>query len=80
MDAHFPAPPLSADDLLVLLAVARSGRFTSAGQQLGLNHTTVARRIAGSSPRSARAHSPRPRAWSGRSVGSTIETAAASAA
>jgi DNA-binding transcriptional LysR family regulator len=44
--AHFPAPPLSADDLLVLLAVARSGRYTSAGQQLGLNHTTIARRIA----------------------------------
>lgn len=44
--AHFPAPPLSADDLLVLLAVARTGRYTSAGQQLGLNHTTVARRIA----------------------------------
>lgn len=33
-------------DLLVLLAVARSGRFTSAGDVLGLNHTTVARRIA----------------------------------
>ena len=44
--AHFPAPPLSADDLLILLAVARSGRFTAAGQQLGLNHTTIARRIA----------------------------------
>ncbi len=33
-------------DLLVLLAVARSGRFTTAGEALGLNHTTVARRIA----------------------------------
>lgn len=44
--AHFPAPPLSADDLLVLLAVARTGRYTTAGQQLGLNHTTIARRIA----------------------------------
>lgn len=44
--AHFPTPPLSADDLLVLLAVARTGRYTSAGQQLGLNHTTIARRIA----------------------------------
>ncbi|MFS0853792.1 LysR family transcriptional regulator [Microbacterium sp. 179-I 3D4 NHS] len=43
--AHFPAPPLSADDLMVLLAVARSGRYTTAGQQLGLNHTTIARRI-----------------------------------
>jgi DNA-binding transcriptional LysR family regulator len=46
MTAHFPAPPLSADDLLVLLAVARSGRFTTAGRQLGLNHTTIARRVA----------------------------------
>ncbi|WP_231880416.1 LysR family transcriptional regulator [Microbacterium sp. H83] len=46
MASHFPAPPTSADDLLVLLAVARSGRFTSAAQHLGLNHTTVARRIA----------------------------------
>ncbi|MBO9627149.1 MAG: LysR family transcriptional regulator [Microbacterium sp.] len=46
MDARFPTPPLSADDLLVLLAVARNGRFTTAGQQLGLNHTTVARRIS----------------------------------
>lgn len=33
-------------DLLILLAVARSGRFTSAGERLGLNHTTVSRRIA----------------------------------
>ncbi|WP_243842099.1 LysR family transcriptional regulator [Microbacterium hydrocarbonoxydans] len=34
------------DDLLILLAVARTGRFTTAGDGLGLNHTTVARRIA----------------------------------
>ena len=34
------------DDLLVLLAVSRSGRFTTAAHDLGLNHTTVARRIA----------------------------------
>ena len=33
-------------DLLVLLAVSRSGRFTTAATALGLNHTTVARRIA----------------------------------
>ncbi len=33
-------------DLLVLLSVARTGRFTTAGSTLGLNHTTVARRIA----------------------------------
>ncbi|MFF0494056.1 LysR family transcriptional regulator [Nocardia sp. NPDC004068] len=36
----------SADDLLVLLAVGRSGRFVSAADELGLNHTTVSRRIA----------------------------------
>ncbi|EMY35370.1 LysR family transcriptional regulator [Arthrobacter crystallopoietes BAB-32] len=34
------------DDLLILLAVARSGRFTTAAEGLGLNHTTVSRRIA----------------------------------
>ncbi|WP_309103870.1 LysR family transcriptional regulator [Microbacterium sp.] len=34
------------DDLLILLAVARSGRFTTAAESLGLNHTTVSRRIA----------------------------------
>lgn len=36
----------SADDLLVLLAVGRSGRFTAAADSLGVNHTTVSRRIA----------------------------------
>ncbi|MGN6502808.1 MAG: LysR family transcriptional regulator, partial [Pseudolysinimonas sp.] len=36
----------SADDLLVLLAVSRTGRFTSAARELELNHTTIARRIA----------------------------------
>lgn len=35
-----------ADDLLVLLAVARTGRYTSAAAHLGVDHTTVARRIA----------------------------------
>lgn len=30
----------------MLLAVARSGRFTSAGELLGVNHTTVSRRLA----------------------------------
>lgn len=43
-------PPSTAlpnpDDLLVLLAVSRSGRFTTAAHALGLNHTTVSRRIA----------------------------------
>jgi DNA-binding transcriptional LysR family regulator len=36
----------SADDLLVLLAVGRSGRYNTAAEELGLNHTTVSRRIA----------------------------------
>lgn len=35
-----------ADDLLILLAVARTGRFTTAAESLGVNHTTVSRRIA----------------------------------
>ncbi|MDX1889914.1 LysR family transcriptional regulator [Mycolicibacterium sp. 050158] len=39
-------PKLSADDLLVLLAVGRSGRFVTAADELGLNHTTISRRIA----------------------------------
>ena len=34
------------DDLLVLLAVARTGRFTAAAESLGLNHTTISRRIS----------------------------------
>ncbi|MEO3940548.1 LysR family transcriptional regulator [Paenarthrobacter nicotinovorans] len=34
------------DDLLIFLAVSRSGKFTTAAQALGLNHTTVSRRIA----------------------------------
>lgn len=33
------------DDLLVLLTVARTGRFTTAADSLGLNHTTISRRI-----------------------------------
>ncbi|WP_006243761.1 LysR family transcriptional regulator [Mycolicibacterium tusciae] len=36
----------SADDLLVLLAVGRSGRYNIAAAELGLNHTTISRRIA----------------------------------
>jgi DNA-binding transcriptional LysR family regulator len=36
----------SADDLLVLLAVGRSGRYVTAAEQLGMNHTTISRRIA----------------------------------
>jgi DNA-binding transcriptional LysR family regulator len=37
----------SPDDLLVLLAVGRTGRYTTAADELGLNHTTISRRIAG---------------------------------
>ncbi len=37
---------LSPDDLLVLLAVGRTGRFNTAADDLGLNHTTISRRIA----------------------------------
>lgn len=36
---------MNADDLVVLLEVARSGTLSGAAQTLGLNHTTVARRI-----------------------------------
>jgi DNA-binding transcriptional LysR family regulator len=36
----------SADQLLVLLEVARSGRYTTAAETLGVNHTTVARNVA----------------------------------
>jgi len=36
---------LNWDDIRVFLAVARSGRFITAGQKLGIDHTTVARRI-----------------------------------
>lgn len=42
--ADVPAP--NAQDLLVLRAVAQTGRFTTAADTLGLNHTTVSRRIA----------------------------------
>jgi DNA-binding transcriptional LysR family regulator len=35
-----------ADDLLVLLAVGRTGRYVTAAEELGINHTTIARRIA----------------------------------
>jgi DNA-binding transcriptional LysR family regulator len=43
--AQFSPSGLGADDLLVLLAVARTGRFATAARQLGVTHTTVARRI-----------------------------------
>lgn len=37
-------PPLTA--LMTFLAVARLGRYTAAGEALGVNHSTVSRRIA----------------------------------
>src|SRR5689334_2193512 len=42
----WPGRRPSADDLLVLLAVGRSGRYNTAAEELGLNHTTISRRIA----------------------------------
>ena len=46
LDSAATSPAPNPDDLLVLLAVSRTGRFTSAAESLGLNHTTVSRRIA----------------------------------
>lgn len=48
MSATSPDPGRrpSADDLLVLLAVGRSGRYVTAAEELGINHTTISRRIA----------------------------------
>jgi DNA-binding transcriptional LysR family regulator len=45
MPISSPTTP-SADQLLVLLEVARSGRFTTAARALGLTHTTVSRNIS----------------------------------
>lgn len=44
--ARGPSRVPSADQLLVLLEVARCGRYTTAAQALGLTHTTVARNVA----------------------------------
>lgn len=44
MTAAVPEPPLDA--LMTFLAVARLGRYTAAGEVLGINHSTVSRRIA----------------------------------
>lgn len=48
MTSNTPINPrhVSPDDLLVMLTVARLGKFTAAADALGLNHTTVSRRIA----------------------------------
>lgn len=45
-DMTGPARRPSADDLLILLAVGRSGRYVTAAEELGINHTTISRRIA----------------------------------
>lgn len=45
MTAQFSSAGVVADDLLVLLAVARTGRFTTAARRLGVTHTTIGRRI-----------------------------------
>ncbi len=45
-DMTSPARRPSPDDLLVLLAVGRTGKYTTAADELGLNHTTISRRIA----------------------------------
>ncbi|MGV9633045.1 LysR family transcriptional regulator [Nocardia rhamnosiphila] len=44
-NVHMALSRLSADDLLILLEVSRSGRFTRAAETLHLNHVTVSRRI-----------------------------------
>ncbi|WP_309131955.1 LysR family transcriptional regulator [Brevibacterium sp.] len=49
MPSHAPGgsrSQISPEDLLTLLAVARLGKFTAAAHSLGLNHTTVSRRIS----------------------------------
>jgi DNA-binding transcriptional LysR family regulator len=43
--ASAPLPDLHLDDLRALLAVARAGRLISAAAALGVDHTTVRRRI-----------------------------------
>lgn len=46
MNLHVSGATPNPHHLLVLLAVARTGRFTTAAESLGLNHTTVSRQIA----------------------------------
>lgn len=40
-------PSVNPDDLMILLTVARLGRYSAAADVLGVNHTTVSRRITG---------------------------------
>ncbi|MEV6773796.1 LysR family transcriptional regulator [Nocardia sp. NPDC051030] len=46
MSVTSATPRPNPDDLLVLLAVGRTGRYISAAEELGINHTTISRRIA----------------------------------
>ncbi|MCU1583663.1 MAG: LysR family transcriptional regulator [Microbacteriaceae bacterium] len=46
VDPTASSTPPNPVDLLILLAVSRTGRFTTAAESLGLNHTTVSRRVA----------------------------------
>lgn len=43
---HVDTLPLRADDLRYLLALARTGRLVAAASALGVDHTTVSRRIS----------------------------------
>ena len=43
MQSSSPEPPLDA--LMTFLSVARLGRYTAAAEVLGVNHSTVSRRI-----------------------------------
>jgi DNA-binding transcriptional LysR family regulator len=40
-----PPPEIAVDDLRALIAIARAGRMTSASIMLGIDHTTVRRRV-----------------------------------
>ena len=44
-DAHLGQPSTNWSDLRVFLEVARTGKVTSAGRNLGIDYTTVSRRI-----------------------------------
>ncbi|HTP49442.1 MAG TPA: LysR family transcriptional regulator [Anaeromyxobacteraceae bacterium] len=44
-NAYRAQPPVNWDDFRVFLEVARTGKVTSAGRNLGLDYTTVSRRI-----------------------------------
>ncbi|GAB3708649.1 LysR family transcriptional regulator [Mariniluteicoccus flavus] len=71
--------PVSPDDLLVLLAVARLGRYSAAADVLGVNHTTVSRRIASlEKALGARVIVQTPDGWELTESGAAVLTAAES--